>query len=342
MLLLFVFITFMAQKLNDNSSEPSPDQIREQGRLPAWAARRTVALDNAIDCGTGEEWRSTVAGAEIHVRIGLDILLQGTDTSGKSWRVRATYPGDLGCRLITGDLDSNGHKDLILLVANGGSGANGLTMIIVTFDRLGRPVPWQAAGAFSVENDQILNFVDLDRDGQVDLLYSFVEKDALSAESSAHFYLYSISNGYLRRTDGPFAERNFPIDYPSGRGPVEEPSLTNSVTDGEFANMVLAFQFNLHGRCLQAGLSRIDGGIEFPSKNQTRQDCQSYLQLQNGIRTPIPLIIVTDTREGRTIDITHSPNDILQQVVRSQMTVAFVGTSCEAGCRPFVMWARKD
>jgi hypothetical protein len=63
---------------------------------------------------------------------------------------------------------------------------------------------------------------------------------------------------------------------------------------------------------------------------------------QNG-KVPSPLILAADLpKEGRVIDIDHSSDEILRQVISLKMRVAFAGRSCETGCRPLIMWARSQ
>jgi hypothetical protein len=253
--------------------------------------------------------------------------------------VAANYVGDGGCRFFTHDLDRNGRPDLIFLTADGGSGPDGVTMTVIAFDRLGRPVPWQATGPFVLEGDRLLNFVDLDGNGRTKLLVPHIE-EGVSSEEAVRIALYTINDGQFSRVVGAFAGRRYPIDRPSGAQFESDPNLTNAIPSPALRQPITRVKNRSHEPCWLKGISLEHGGIVLAVDSEATQECEGYLQLGGSRKVSEPLITVLDTpKKSRLIDIDHSP-DILKQVVELRAQVTFVGRSCEAGCRPFIMWAR--
>ncbi len=336
--MLFSF-AFVALAL---AQQPGPVDARESGALPEWAAKRAITVGAALDCATGPgEWKYTVAGSEIRVRPHKEIFVRGHDRSGVGWRVQASYPGDGGCRFFAHDLDRNGYADLIVLTANGGSGPAGVTMTVVAFDRLGRPVPWQATGPFVLDGNRLLNLVDLGSDGQTELLFPYVEEYGMKGETAVHISLYTISDGHFRRVDGMFAGRKFPVENPAGVRLEDEPNLTNAVEATAPTETITRVQPRRKTTCWLEGISITDGGIVLAPASPASRECEGYLQFQHKGKIPSPLILVVDLpKEGRVVDIDHSSDEIIRRVVSLKMAVAFAGRSCETGCRPLIMWAR--
>lgn len=323
------------------AQQPGPVDARESGALPEWAVKRAARVGMPVDCGGASEWKTAVAGSEIRVRPHKEIIVQGRDRAGLPWRVQASYPGDGGCRFVAYDLDRNGYADLIFLTANGGSGPAGVAMTVVAFDRLGQPVPWQATGPFALEGDRILNLVDLDSNGKIELLFPFVEEHGLKGDTAVHISLYTVSDGYFRRVDGMFAGRRFPVETPTGVPLADEPDLTNALEATAPRDTIARVRPRQNTPCWLEGISLIDGGIVLAPNSAASRECEGYLRFQQNGKMPSPLILAADLpKQGRVIDIDHSPDEILRQVISLKMSVAFAGRSCETGCRSLIMWTR--
>ena len=115
--------------------------------LPDWAIKHTIHVGKPLNCAPSQtDWKATVNGIEIKMEPYASIFLQGRDRGRAVWRVVSEYAGGGGCRLYVYDLDRNGYQDLIFMTSNGGSGPNGITMIVITFDGMRRPIPWEATG----------------------------------------------------------------------------------------------------------------------------------------------------------------------------------------------------
>lgn len=207
--------------------------------------------------------------------------------TGLDWRVQSEYPGDGGCRLLIHDLDGNGVQDLIFLTANGGSGPAGLTMAIIAFDRARRPVPWQATGPFNVEGDLVLNFVDLDGDGKVELLFQHVEEVGADRQAGISTALYTMTDGYFLRATGTFGGNAFPIREPARARFVDEPNLTNAATSGGYREQIGPLKRPENGLCWLEEFTVAKDGISLALDSPSAARCRGYLQAKTADRISI-------------------------------------------------------
>ena len=311
---------------------------KEYPRLPDWVAKHRMSVGKAMDCGN-TEWSNSTTEYQIRVRQYKEITIRGRDRSGLTWQVGATYAGDGGCRFYSVDLDGNGYRDLIFLTANMGSGAAGVTMTIIAFDQQHRPVPWRRTGPFSAGDDQIDNIVDFDGDGRAELLFQSVEEQDPARELAVVTFLYRMEQGYFRRVDGNVARHSFPIRLPKGARVSEEPELSNIVERTGPRRRIRAVKPGENRPCWLDRVSLTDGAISLAPESLVADECHGYLQFARGGRLGIPMMVVLDKPNGeRIIDIEQS-NETLRDVVRLKLPVVLVGSICEAGCRPYIMWA---
>jgi len=109
------------------------------------------------------------------------LIIEGKDKSGKPWRFQKPYAG-LGTTFMLGDLDKNGHDDIILMQATGGCGlAPMYCMTILTFDKDQKPFVFEFFGYFNwddVANDEkpkkpfcyCEDILDLNGDGRAEIV----------------------------------------------------------------------------------------------------------------------------------------------------------------------------
>ena len=82
------------------------------------------------------------------------LSLEGKDSQKKSWRVDLVgiygcEAGEGGVRVYQGDLDRDGVIDAIIMKPTCGVGlAPTVHLMAITFDNVGRPLPFEAAGYF--------------------------------------------------------------------------------------------------------------------------------------------------------------------------------------------------
>ena len=197
-------------------------------------------------------------------------------------------------------------------------------------------------GAFDIDENGVLNFVDLKRDGTAQLLFHYIETVPLSGAIVESLVLYTISDGYFRRTDGVFAGHLFPIHSLVGARIPQEPDLTNAPPGKEPTQHITTFKRPSRAACSFAAEITVldDGGVGFNTRSAKSKECEGYFEVNDRERLLPPLILVLDSLNGeRLIDINRSLDEIAKQIVGSKARAQFVGRSCETGCRPFIMWA---
>ena len=133
------------------------------------------------------------------------LIFSGHDLSGREWEVR-TVGHSFYNALYEGDLDRNGVRDLVLAVGTGGNGLAPPThLILLTFDRAGRPHLLEATGYFDARASDIFDLADLDADGRAELLF-MVYDDGYWITN-----LYRVRDARWSRVEGRFAGLNFPL-----------------------------------------------------------------------------------------------------------------------------------
>ncbi len=145
-----------------------------------------------------------------------------------------------------------------------------------------------------MEHDRILNLVDLDNDGKIEMLFPFTSEHGLIRETVIRTSLYVIADGYFRRVTGPFAGRTFPVAAPSGIELESEPDLTTAIEPTSSISTLSEFQERHRSPCWLNGISVKDGGILLNSDDSQSRRCEGYLQLQHSTQVPSPFILAAD------------------------------------------------
>jgi hypothetical protein len=97
------------------------------------------------------------------------VRFEGRSKQGATWLFE-TNAGMMGY-LYTGDLDANGHLDVIYARWTGGNGlAPTMHLVVLLFDDRGLPVPWIVDGYFETEAGGIADVLDLNRDGRAEIV----------------------------------------------------------------------------------------------------------------------------------------------------------------------------
>ena len=312
---------------------------QQGGSIPSWALRSSVNLGPEFHCPETSARSYRISGVSIRVTAQTEITLDGKSRLGAAWSVRSSYPGDIPCRFYNYDLDKNGIADFIFVIPNAGSGPAGITLLVIAFDSNGRPIPWQATGPFVVGPKGVRNFIDADGDHRTELLYQYIEEVGQSRTLFSQTTLYQITEGEFRAVPS-FAGHAFPVFEPY-RVPLSgAPDLTNAMLAGLSTTALEMKVRKEEGPCWISGARLGEGGITLPTEAD-RLNCEGHIKGDNG-NIPLPMMIVLDRPNGtRFVDIEHSISETTRRIVIDQMSVKFAGRSCEAGCRPLVMWAAK-
>ena len=331
---------------------------RSWGELPKWATTRAIKLGKPFDCTSNatnppgrdpvKDWNHTIGNARIRVHPFEQIDLQGLDSMNLPWRVETDYRNDGNCRVFVHDLDRNGFVDFIFLTYNeANNDPDFVTIIVISFDHLGRPVVWRVDGPFLEDGDRILNLVDLNGDGRAELLYPYMQNDGNGMypdNYGSRLTLYRISDGYFTRADGLFAGHEFPYKRSQFDAKVswaDEPVLNNSPGTAAPTNLVAAAHLTPGMTCGGVNVTLEDGQIRAVPPPAEPGSCERYLQVGKNRKVMLPEILVIDVPgEGRQIDIGRNPEQIIQKAMKLRMGVTFAGRVGENPYSPMIMWAR--
>jgi hypothetical protein len=98
------------------------------------------------------------------------LVVCGVDSNNRPWSVTGSSHGGYAS-VWSADLDRNGHSDLLFCSRTGANGwAPPTHLLVLMFDRSGRPMPWQCNGYFEVDKRGICDLLDLDRDGRAEIV----------------------------------------------------------------------------------------------------------------------------------------------------------------------------
>jgi hypothetical protein len=186
-------------------------ELREE-YLPLRRAElgRPFALQPVAKIDSGPEFEKTLDIGAQTAKFRRDedgnLLLTGKDRAGNEWSVVLSWINAGGALAYTSDLDRNGLRDLLLLVATGGNGLAPTSHIIaVTFERDGRPVRFEAEGHFIPDRKGIFDLRDVDGDGRAELLF-MNHNDGYWITN-----FYTVRDARWRRIKGRFGGREFPL-----------------------------------------------------------------------------------------------------------------------------------
>jgi hypothetical protein len=231
-------------------------------------------------------------------------------------------------------LDRNGIRDLVLIYPTGGNGlAPTSHFFSLTYDELGRPVPFKADGYFQESNQGITDLVDLDRDGRAELIYMNFD-DGYWITS-----LYEVSEARWRRVRGLHGRRSYPLytrftNRPNrkvvvpapGRRPFA-PDLSNK--EPYFRGRLVSYQW---------------------ADMNSSEDIELVVETENGRKItskPVSwygsLTVVSDGAEGRTIVSISADEErvrsVLNEIVANVYQVALYGDRRGKGLGSKILWA---
>jgi hypothetical protein len=234
---------------------------------------------------------------------------------------------DGACFWAFHDLDQNGFVDFILLSGNAGSGPEGLTVTIVTFDSEGRPIPWHATGAFDLRGDGIS---DLQRNritGEVRLRRPLIIRDEELWPKAVMHQTYSLRDHYwVKRNFGQ--ESTLPIEQQVPKNDLGQEDLSNGPTDAAWGQTTLR-RGSRTGCTPGIGAKLIDGTVVLQPKTPNCSDEEDAV------------IEIIDRKDGTRFAAVDAgfPPEIGDKGLRVMWQ--WVGRSCYDDCRPFVAWYRE-
>lgn len=124
--------------------------------------------------------------ARSSIRVNADgaVSIFGSDRFGKPWTLIVNSPSG-AVSAWSADLDNNGTNDLVLFMPaiGGDSWAPNARVLLLMFEKNGRPVPLCTTGFFSVDKYGLKELVDINDDGKPELI---------SQDRTAHYWVTSI------------------------------------------------------------------------------------------------------------------------------------------------------
>ena len=317
----------------------TPGQNENQNYLPLskadLAKRFTVRFTGTVKPGESSTKNLPAGprGAVLRKDPDGELLVSGDDRSGRNWSVRlGGYC--IGFETYVADLDRNGLKDLILRIPTCGNGlAPSSHIVTLTFDSLGRPVPFEADGYFQTTNDGIADIVDLNSDGKAELIYMNFSDGYWITN------LYRVSSARWERVKGTYAGYTFPLftrftfkpnHSPTtpkrGRRPFA-PDLSNKVSK-ESGHLHLHEWANTSS---SGDFSMLIGNSKTGSKKCSPDSWYASLS------------VVIETRKERRIVFLSAKKEIvkafLDEIVVKRHRVNLYGRRRSDRCSPEIIWA---
>jgi len=266
------------------------------------------------------------------------LVISGKDNNGHPWKVTTGW-SRLGCELFSSDLDGNGRQDLIWVSYSGALGDQPPSnLLILLFDRDGRPVPSEFDGYFEADVHGVKEFLDLNRNGHAELVRQSINDGYYIAS------LYEARDAHWFLVRGRFGSRTYPLytRYTSrvnhsatipkpGRNPQYE-DLSNS-----------------------AILKQPPVRIEKLQWVKDKDDQRTYptIELSDGRSCTMPAALVVDGEAGRQISMlgyTEETKQLLETIMSDKLPVRvndpdlqeYLHRPPEKGnssCDPKLIWA---
>jgi len=284
---------------------------------------------------------------EMKVRVGTttirvversdEIRFSGVDFSGKPWSF--TAEDVLSGGLYSADLDHNGVVDLIYTSYTSGNGwAPSMYVLILMFDKSGRPVPSKMDGYFETDAHGLKDLVDLDGDGRAELIRQSFDDGywitSLYEARDAHWHHIKGRHAsrvfplYTRFTNRP---NHVPVSPAAGRHPTED-DLSNEVAmyTGELRAVHWSADEELEGPTLV-----LSGG--------------TVCRAESWSSTTVVVVDGAGGREGATLGSPKRAHELLNTILKSKLWVELKGHDRDpdtgehvegaTACTPRTIWA---
>lgn len=141
--------------------------------LPLTASQLSLRVKQRLVCDNLSANQSVRSGgSSLRMMSDGSLRIAGVDRDGLPWslwcRCHEAYAS-----VWSSELDGNNAPALLILSRTGATSTAweaSARLLIVSFDRRGRPVPWQSVGFFEVDSRGVKDLVDLDRDGKAEVI----------------------------------------------------------------------------------------------------------------------------------------------------------------------------
>jgi hypothetical protein len=258
--------------------------------------------------------------------------LSGKSAQGAKWDVVINDGTRDGvCFWALRDMDRNGFVDFILLSGNAGSGPEGLTVTTVFFDADGRPIPWQATGAFDLRDDGIGNLQSDRITGEIRMQKPVIVTRQEQDGWEVAYQIYVLRDQFWYKSRSTEEQE---IKEGSRSPDPGEEDLVNAPRRGFGARATLRSRD--WNRCASVVGSK---GIEVDTEiSQDMLDCFRVFQ---GAGSEYPMIEILDRIDGSrfaAVDVSLAP---VIGDKRVDVIWQWIGQSCAGDCEPFIAWYRE-
>jgi hypothetical protein len=271
------------------------------------------------------------------------LTLEGQDKRMKRWHVDLFEASDCagGAQVYEGDLDRDGVTDVILFRPTCGNGlAPPEHLVAITFDAAGRPLPFEAEGYSDSDEHGVDELVDLDRNGQADLIFMNFSDGYWITN------VYSVDRGRWRRAAGKSGGHTFPMytrftNTPNRRPVVPAvnrhpwaPDLSN--TSARLTGTLVDWHWP-DRTATTMDISALDLRLTVVGPNRQRTVCAPRYWPDSA------RLIVDEPEERRVIHLSRDDRSavdpILARLVSQKMALQLFGRRDANRCSPELIWA---
>jgi hypothetical protein len=301
----------------------------------------------------------------------LNLIVSGKDKKGRPWTVYIEPPREIapGYAWAT-DLNADGVDELIFDMSQGGNGScvGGSKMTVLSFDSVGRPVPWYVEGFIDDDYDWQTNkrkgvqdFGDWNKDGRTELVqfdcYSYSYQDE-PGDVFGIADVYELNQAFWRRlprADRAKHESQYRKHAASTKRELKPRPAAAGTFVPDYSNdpatavtvRILSMVPALGGEScgVLEGLEIEDGQLAElaeSKKDQVHARCYDHIVIEDGVNCFGKPTIVLYSAE-QTIAVMNGSSDraveMLQQIIREKLPVRLTGQLEEGRCSPAMIWA---
>ena len=272
------------------------------------------------------------SGATVTTTTEDNFVVAGKDKHNHDWTVQLGL--SYACRFYEADLDHNEIRDAVIVFPTGGNGlAPTSHLLAITFDRNGRPVTFEADGYFQESGGKIFDLVDLDQDGQAELIYMNFDDGYWITN------LYEVTNARWKKKAGRQGRRVYPLYTRFTLRENHKPSVPKS-TRHPFAPDLSNTSPRLLGRLISYQWANASQSEDISLRVRERT---GKVVSSQPVSWYSSFVVVVDSNEGRKI-VSLSANEaavksLLDKIVGERYEVALYGQRRFNTSSPEILWA---